>query len=165
MQKIRWLSAVALAALALSGCVDRQAQIARGKYLVSVIGCADCHTPGGSTGKPDLSRFMGGGDAQIEVTGIGVFTPPNLTPDKATGLGKWSEDQIVTAMTTGVIPDGRILSPAMPWQDFAHLTKDDAHAIAAYLKSLQPVSRATPPPGAPKPAAPGVLFTESQRPA
>ncbi|HEV2365491.1 MAG TPA: cytochrome c [Caulobacteraceae bacterium] len=166
MQKMRLRGAVALAALALGACgQNHQAQVARGKYLVTVMGCSDCHTPGGFTPKPDMSRYLGGSDIEFEMTGIGVFTPPNLTPDKATGLGNWTEDQIVTAITTGVIPSGRILAPAMPWQDFAHLSKDDARDIAAYLETLQPVSHAIPPPGAPKPAAPGVLFTVAQRPA
>ncbi|MEI9889966.1 MAG: hypothetical protein WDN45_04385 [Caulobacteraceae bacterium] len=63
----------------------------------------------------------------------------------------------MAAITTGVTPDGRILSPAMPWPDFSHLTKDDAEAVAAYLQSLPPVANKTPAPGAPKPAAADVL--------
>jgi hypothetical protein len=57
-----------------------------------------------------------------------------------------TEDQIVTAIQTGEPPDGRILAPIMPWQAFANLTKDDAYAIAAYLKSLKPVDHAVPGP-------------------
>ena len=77
---------------------------------------------------------------------LGIFYPPNLTPDPEPGLGKWSEQDIVTSLHTGLRPDGRQLAPIMPWRAYAHLTQDDAFAIAAYLKSLPPVSHAVPPP-------------------
>jgi mono/diheme cytochrome c family protein len=75
-----------------------------------------------------------------------VFHGPNLTPDNETGLGTWSETDIVTAIRTGVRPDGRELAPIMPWRAFANLTTPDAKAIAAYLKSLPPVSNKVPGP-------------------
>ena len=115
-------------------------QVARGKYLVSVGGCNDCHTPGNFLGKADMTRYLGGSDVGFDMPGLGVFVGPNLTPDKATGLGNWSAKQIVTALKTGVRPDGRQLAPTMPWMAFANLTNSDAYAIAAYLKSLKPVS-------------------------
>ena len=59
-----------------------------------------------------------------------MFHGPNLTPDKETGLGNWSTDEIVAALQTGVRPDKRILAPIMPWKALAQLTKDDAMAIA-----------------------------------
>ena len=111
----------------------------RGEYLVHIGGCGDCHTPGYFLGKPDLARYLGGSDVGFELPGLGTFVGPNLTPDGKTGLGAWSEEQIVTAIQTGQTPEGRILAPVMPWRDFAHLTKSDAFAIAAYLKSLKPV--------------------------
>jgi hypothetical protein len=77
----------------------------------------------------------------FDLPGLGTFVGPNLTPDNETGLGSWSKDEIVTAIQTGVRPDGRILAPIMPWRAFAGLTKADAGAIADYLKSLPPVSR------------------------
>lgn len=115
-------------------------QIARGKYLVTIGSCTDCHTPGSFFGKPDISKFLGGSDVGFAIPHLGVFVGPNLTPDKATGLGNWTTAQIVTALTTGVTPQGRKLAPMMPYQAYAHLTKSDALAIAAYLKSLPPVS-------------------------
>src|SRR5262250_1470398 len=143
---MRW-SLVALAALAIAGgCAvsgvagAESAQLAHGKYLVQLGGCTDCHTPGHLLGKPDLSRFLGGSDVGSEVPGLGVFVAPNLTPDKVTGLGNWTKDQIAAAIQTGVRPDGRILAPIMPWRAYAGLTKSDAGAIADYLKSLPPVS-------------------------
>jgi mono/diheme cytochrome c family protein len=116
------------------------AEVARGKYLVTLAACTDCHTPGSFFGKPDMTRFLGGSDVGFAVPGVGVFVAQNLTPDMQTGLGSWSEPQIVTALTTGKVPDGRILVPIMPWHAYANLTIPDALAIAAYLKSLPPVS-------------------------
>jgi len=126
------------------------AQIARGKYLVTLGGCNDCHTPGYFRGQPDMSRFLGGSDVAFEIPGLGVFVGPNITPDKETGIGNWSRDQIVTAIQTGKRPDGRILAPVMPWHAYGQLTADDAQAIAAFLQSLEPLSHKVP-----KPVTPG----------
>jgi mono/diheme cytochrome c family protein len=123
-----------------------QDQIARGKYLVNLGLCTDCHAPGFFFGKPDDQRFLGGSEVGFEIPELGVFHGPNLTPDKETGLGNWSNEQLVTAFQTGVRPDGRILAPIMPWKAFAQLTRDDAMAIAAYLKSLPPVKNKVPGP-------------------
>lgn len=122
------------------------AQIARGKYFVTLGGCNDCHTPGYFFGEPDMSRFLGGSDVGFEIPGQGVFVGRNITPDEETGIGTWTQDQIVTSIQTGERPDGRILAPIMPWHAFAQLTKDDATAIAAYLQSLEPVSNPVPGP-------------------
>jgi mono/diheme cytochrome c family protein len=122
------------------------AEIERGKYLVGFGGCIDCHTPGYFFGKPDMPRALAGSEVGFEIPGLGVFYGPNLTPDKATGLGSWSKEQIVTALQTGVRPDGRHLVPIMPWKAFANLTKADANAIAAYLQSLPPLSNKVPGP-------------------
>jgi mono/diheme cytochrome c family protein len=127
-------------------------QIARGKYLVALGGCEDCHTPGHFFGKPDMTRDLGGSDVGFEIPGLGVFVGRNLTPDNETGLGKWTAKEIVTALTAGKRPDGRVLAPIMPWRAFAHLTKSDAYAIAAYLKSLRPVRNDVPGPFGPNDA-------------
>jgi mono/diheme cytochrome c family protein len=119
---------------------------ARGKYLVSIAGCNDCHTPGYFFGKPDPSRFLGGSEVGFEVPGLGVFHGPNLTPDKETGLGGWTDAQIVTAITTGKRPDGRELAPIMPWRAFANFTREDVSAIVAYLRTLPPVKNKAPGP-------------------
>jgi len=145
---------VVAAALVLTGSMRHAAaadskQIARGKYLVIIAGCSDCHTPGSLMGKPDMSRFLGGSDVSFAIPGLGVFPGRNLTPDKETGLGNWTTKQIITAFTTGVRPDGRILAPIMPWEALGKLTKSDQRAIAAYLKSLKPVKNAVPGPFGP----------------
>jgi len=95
------------------------AAIARGKYLVGIASCHDCHTPGYFLGKPDMARYLGGSDVGFELPGLGVFHGPNLTPDKETGLGNWTDAQVLTALQTGVRPDGRVLAPIMPWRAFA----------------------------------------------
>ena len=136
---IRCLIAGALAAVSLNLAYADDAQVARGKYLVTIASCNDCHTPGYFFGKPDMARFLGGSEVGFEIPGLGVFAGPNLTPDKETGLGGWTDEQVATALTTGVRPDGRQLAPIMPWRAFASLTKADAAAIVTFLRSLPPV--------------------------
>jgi mono/diheme cytochrome c family protein len=154
---LRLAALVTFALLPLSAvlgalCGDARAddaQVARGKYLVSVIPCTDCHTPGTFLGKPDFSRYLGGSEVGFEVPGLGVFYGPNLTPDKETGLGNWTNEQIATAITDGKRPDGRVLAPPMPSDVFKNLTHADALAIAAYLKTLPPISNKVPGPFGP----------------
>ncbi|MBB4015878.1 mono/diheme cytochrome c family protein [Chelatococcus caeni] len=149
------MSRILLVFLAASGIAQalpalaEDAEVARGKYLVTIGGCNDCHTPGYLFGSPDMSRFLGGSDVGFEIPGEGVFVGRNITPDNETGIGSWTKEQIVTAIQTGERPDGRILAPIMPWHAFANLTPDDAMAIAAYLKSLPPVSHEVPGPFGP----------------
>jgi mono/diheme cytochrome c family protein len=143
---------IATAVLGMAGVTSLQAQtaeVARGKYLVVLGGCTDCHTPGFFFGKPDNARLLGGSEVGFELPGLGVFHGPNLTPDKETGLGSWTKAQIVAALQTGKRPDGRELAPIMPWRALASLTKDDANAIAAYLMSLPAVSNKVPGPFGP----------------
>jgi mono/diheme cytochrome c family protein len=151
-----WLSVALLTGLAIAtgyavsqGIDSESAQVARGKYLVQLGGCTDCHTPGHFFGRPDMARFLGGSDLGLEVPGLGTFVAPNLTPDNDTGLGTWTKDEIVKAIQTGVRPDGRILAPIMPWRGYASLTKSDAAAIVEYLRSLPPVTNKVPGPFGP----------------
>jgi mono/diheme cytochrome c family protein len=125
------------------------ANIARGKYLVGIAGCNDCHTPGYFFGKPDMTRFLSGSEVGFEMPGLGVFYGPNLTPDRETGLGTWSAAQIAAAITKGVRPDGRMLAPIMPWHAFKILTRQDTDAIVAYLKRLPAVKNKVPGPFGP----------------
>jgi mono/diheme cytochrome c family protein len=142
-------AAIALAASTLTAAAADPAAIARGKYLVTIASCHDCHTPGYFLGKPDMARYLGGSDVGFELPGLGVFHGPNLTPDKETGLGTWTDAQVLTALQTGVRPDGRVLAPIMPWRAFASLTKPDAEAIVAFLRSVPPVSHRAPGPFGP----------------
>ena len=92
-----------------------------------------------------MKRYLGGSDVGFEVPGLGVFYAPNLTPDKETGLGNWTKQEIATAIKTGKRPDGRILAAPMPVGSFKNLSHSDALAIAAYLKSLPPIKQHTGP--------------------
>jgi mono/diheme cytochrome c family protein len=147
-------------------------QIDRGKYLVTIAGCNDCHTPGALLGKPDFSRTLGGSDVGFGISGVGVFVGQNLTPDKETGLGNWTTEQIIAAITKGERPDGRELFPVMPYPELSNLTADDAQAIVAYLKSLPAVKNAVPGPFGPKDdpstfvsvVIPGNVYTKLPKP-
>jgi mono/diheme cytochrome c family protein len=143
-------AAALIAALPLSAAVAADpAAVARGKYLVGIGGCNDCHTPGYFFGKPEMARFLAGSEVGFEMPGLGVFYGPNLTPDKATGLGNWTDAQVIAALQKGERPDGRMLAPIMPWHAFASLTKQDANAIVAFLRSLPAVANKVPGPFGP----------------
>jgi len=133
-----------------------QSQTQRGEYLVTIMDCTGCHTPGTFLGKPDGQRPLAGSEVGFQIPGLGIFYPPNLTPDPETGLGKWSEADIIKAVRTGVRPDGRQLVPIMPYHSYGKLTDADAQALAGYLKSLKPVGNQVPGPVGPneKPSAP-----------
>ncbi len=161
---------VKIIAVALAGaCAPLAAQaadpaaVARGKYLVTIAGCHDCHTPGYFLGKPDMARYLGGSDVGFELPGLGVFVGPNLTPDKETGLGNWTDAQVVAALQTGARPDGRMLAPIMPYHAFANLTPEDAQAIVAFLRSVPPVRHKVAGPFGPA-QEPQVLFMKVVRP-
>ena len=115
------------------------AQVARGKYLVTIAGCSDCHTPGALIGAADMKRYLGGSDVGFSIPGQGVFVGQNLTPDKETGLGDWTDEQIATAIRKGKRPDGSELSGVMPSAELSHLTDADVSAVVAFLRSLPPV--------------------------
>jgi mono/diheme cytochrome c family protein len=120
--------------------------IERGEYLASIMDCTGCHTAGALAGAPDPERYLAGSDIGFQIPGLGVFYPPNLTPDAETGLGKWSEDEIMLAVRGGLRPDGRELVPIMPWPSYSALTDEDAQALVAYLKSLPPMKFQSPGP-------------------
>jgi len=126
-----------------------ESEVERGRYLVNSSLCTDCHTPDYFFGKPDPDRYLGGSNVGFELPGLSTLYPPNLTPDPETGLGKWSTDEIVAALQAGKRPDGRELAPIMPWRAFSKLKHEDVTAIAAFLKSLPPVSHKVPGPFGP----------------
>lgn len=154
MLKITLAAALALAALP----VLADEAVDRGRYIATIAGCGDCHTPGYFLGQPDMARALGGSEVGFEMPGLGIFHGPNLTPDAETGLGTWTAEQIVTAVRTGQRPDGRMLAPVMPWMNLAALTDEDAFALAAYLQSLPPVSNRVPGPVGPDQPAPAFVL-------
>jgi Cytochrome c, mono- and diheme variants len=132
------------ATLSTATPVPAQDRVQRGEYLAAIMDCTGCHTPGTLLGKPDLQRYLAGSEVGFQIPGLGIFYPPNLTPDPETGLGRWSEADIVKAVRTGVRPDGRVLAPVMPYHSYAKLTDADAQALASYLKSLEPIRNQVP---------------------
>src|SRR6478672_13470997 len=113
---------------------DSQAfgQIQNGRYLAIAADCAACHTVP-DTGKP----FAGG--RPIE-TPFGNIVAPNITPDRDTGIGAWSDDEFERSVRKGVRRAGGLLYPAMPYNAFTKLSPDDVLAIRAYLNTVTPVS-------------------------
>lgn len=118
--------------------------VARGEYLVRAVGhCGECHTPRSAlTMAVDNSRFLAGNPKK---TGPEGQATPNITPDKTTGLGDWTEEQIVTYLGTGNRPDGDVAGGLMgetiqgTLAGYKDLTKADLQAIARYLKSIPAV--------------------------
>ena len=114
---------------------------ARGEYLVRAMGhCGECHTPRTMTMATDNSRFLGGNPKGPEDAAV-----PNITPDNATGLGKWSAEDIAEYLGTGNKPDGDVAGGLMgeviegTLAGYKDLTKADRLAIAEYLKTIPPI--------------------------
>lgn len=148
-------------------------QLARGKYLVTVAGCNDCHTPwkmGANGPEPDMTRMLSGHPeslalppapvlpegpwvATVAATNTAFASPAgtaftaNLTPDPETGLGKWTLQNFVDTIRTGRHwGRGRRILPPMPWPMYRHFTDEDFAAIFAYLRSIPPIRNKVPPP-------------------
>jgi mono/diheme cytochrome c family protein len=156
--------------------------LARGKYLVTIAGCNDCHTPfkptanGGA--EPDMSRMLSGhpeafalppapklpeGPWLVTVAATntawagpwGTSYTANLTPDPETGLGKWALRNFVDTIRTGRHwGRGRPILPPMPWPMYRHFTDEDLAAIFAYLQSIPAIRNKVPQPLPPAVAAP-----------
>ena len=107
------------------------AAVERGRYLASAADCASCHTVISSN-----HPFSGG--RPIE-TPFGTLVAPNITPDRETGIGAWSDDEFDAAVRKGMRRDGKRLYPAMPFPYFARMTREDVKDIRAYLATIEPV--------------------------
>ena len=162
-----------------------QARVERGKYLVTVGGCNDCHTPlkmGAKGPEPDMSRMLSGHPDSFPITAgtapvsdkwmmtaaasgtafsgpWGVSFAANLTPDQNTGIGIWTEDMFMKTLRTGRhMGVSREILPPMPWFNYGEMTDADLKAVYAYLRTIPPVHNqvATPlPPAAPQVARSG----------
>lgn len=107
--------------------------LANGRVMFIAGGCASCHA---SPDQPDRTR-LGGGRALHSP--FGAFYAPNISPDPADGVGRWSEADFVTAMTKGTSPDGRHYYPSFPYTSYQRMTPADLRDLFAYLKTLAPV--------------------------
>jgi mono/diheme cytochrome c family protein len=127
-----WLSGQATAAPAPDA-----AELERGAYLAAAGGCVSCHT----ADRPDAPPMAGG---RALPTPFGTFYAPNITPDRTTGIGNWSVDDVVRALREGRRPDGQPYYPAFPYPAYAGLTEADARAIGAWLLAQPPVNQPVP---------------------
>ena len=143
--KIAITAFVVTTALPSTAALADQGLIKRGAYLARIMDCAGCHMPRDATGMPVEAAGLSGGTVGFEIPGMGIFWPPNLTPEP-TGLGEWSQDDIATALRTGVRPDGRVLAPVMPWPSYAALSDVDMRALTAFLATMPPVESERHPP-------------------
>jgi mono/diheme cytochrome c family protein len=115
----------------------------RGTYLMqSIVACGNCHTPKGPTG--DIPGMELAGMTPFEDLPQFTVHTPNLTPDKETGLGNWTDEQIINAIREGVRPDGSIIGPPMPIGLYRGMSDIDVKAIVAYLRSVKPIKNKIP---------------------
>jgi mono/diheme cytochrome c family protein len=153
---------IATALLVAAGSAHAQSGVERGKYLVSTImTCQNCHTPKGERGAPIFERDLSSGLTWDEPPF--KVTASNITQDKETGIGSWTDAQIKTALRKGERPNGVHLAAIMPADFYEVLTESDLNSIVAYLRTVKPVKQDTPvpiyrialprniPPGAEKP--------------
>ena len=136
--------------LALAGCgaapvaVERSAAVLeRGRYLVETTAyCGACHTPIGPGGKSLEGMALAGGRI-LEQRGFRAVVP-NITPDRETGIGRWSDAEIRTALREGRRPDGSLIGPPMPIEMYRQLSDADMAAIIAYLRTVPAVRHDVP---------------------
>ena len=115
------------------------AEIARGKYVFGATGGCGCHTESGNPAKPANS-----GGRKYEGP-FGTVYASNITPDPKTGIGNWTDEQIVTAIRLGRRPNGERLVPVHPYTVFNGMAAEDLRVLVAFLRTVKPVSRPTPP--------------------
>ncbi|WP_084536606.1 c-type cytochrome [Azospirillum halopraeferens] len=125
-----------------AGGAAAETPLERGRVLMNgIVACGNCHTPQGPGGPVAGMELAGGGPVETE-----VFTAyaPNLTPDPDTGLGRWSDAEIIAAIREGRRPDGSLIGPPMPIHYYRGISDEDAAALVAYLRALAPVRNAVP---------------------
>ena len=168
-------AATALPAFAADTGTAQPEKVARGKYLVTIAGCNDCHTPwkpGPNGPAPDMTRMLSGhpeamsmpaapqpqGPWLVSAAGTntawsgpwGVSFTANLTPDLETGLGKWTLRNFVDTIRSGRhLGRGRQILPPMPIPMYKHMTDDDLEAVFAYLQTIPAIRNRVPEPLAP----------------
>jgi mono/diheme cytochrome c family protein len=120
--------------------------VERGRYLVnSVMGCTGCHSPidASKPGAPPLEGKLGAGALWADAE-LPWVVAPNITPDKETGAGTWSDDTLARAIREGIGHDGRALFPLMPYPNYKDMSDEDLASVIAYIRTLPPVHNALP---------------------
>ena len=160
------LSFIFILAIATSAGASNQSQndtLQHGKYIATIAGCTDCHTPlkpeyqdptklnfdqlkvlafnGASAA--DQTRLLAGGRA-FDLGPAGILLTRNLTPDEQTGLGSWTDGQIRLAVKTGVDNEGKVLFPVMPYHVYNSMADADLEAVITYIRSVDPISNEVP---------------------
>jgi cytochrome c553 len=121
--------------------------VKRGEYLVDTLMCALCHSPVDENKRLIPGMRLAGG-LRFELQPFGEFATANLTSDKETGLGSWTDAEIKRVITQGTLRDGtRLLPYPMDWPSFALMSEDDLNAIVAYLRTVPPIRNKIPAPG------------------
>ena len=122
-------------------------RLARGKYLfIGLAGCAGCHSPHDwkSHGAPIPEGAEGSGEV-MPLEGVpGTIVAPNLTPDRETGSGTWTDDQLARSIREGIGHDGRTLFPMMPYEHFKQMSDEDLASVVVYIRSLPPIRNPLP---------------------
>lgn len=127
-----------------SSAQESEALLARGEYLVeSIAGCGNCHTPKTPDGAP-VSDMNLAGAFIIDEPGLFKAYAPNITMDVETGIGSWSDEEIIRAIREGFRPDGTLIGPPMPVPFYRDISDRDVRAIVAYLRTLDPVDNVVP---------------------
>jgi mono/diheme cytochrome c family protein len=138
-------AAIAAALIAFAGSAFAQGSAERGKYLVNTImTCQNCHTPKGDRGAPIFDQDLSGGLSWDEPPF--KVTAPNITQDKKTGIGDWTEAQIKGALRTGKRPNGVQLAEVMPTSFYGIVTEKDMDSIVTYLRTVKAVDNKVPDP-------------------
>jgi mono/diheme cytochrome c family protein len=123
-------------------------RLARGEYLTeNVLNCFACHSDRDWTqhDAPIVPGTKGAGTPTFPLKDLpGSVHPPNITPDKETGAGNWTDDQLARAIREGIGNDGRALFPFMPYENFRSLSDEDLASVIVYLRSIPPVRRSVP---------------------
>ena len=136
-----FIAAVLSAAI---GSARAQSPVERGNYLVNtVLSCGNCHTPKGPTG--DIMDKALSGGLEFDEPPFKA-TASNITPDKDTGIGKWSDADIKKLLRTGVKPNGTPIAVVMPTGFYEIMTDGDLNAVVAYLRTLKPIANKVPDP-------------------
>jgi mono/diheme cytochrome c family protein len=136
---LRLASAVVLMAVAAcAGTAHSQTPLERGTYLMrSIVACGNCHTENTPQGPKPGMELAGG--TKIEEPNLFIAAVPNITPDPETGIGKWTDQQIIASIREGRRPDGSIIGPPMPIGLYRGLSDEDVQAIVAYMRTVKPV--------------------------
>lgn len=114
----------------------------RGKALMNgIVACGNCHTPQGPNGPVPGMELAGG--TPFDEKPFTAYAS-NITPDPETGIGRWTDEQLMTAIREGKRPDGSLIGPPMPYEFYRHLSDNDVRAIVAYLRSVPAVKNAVP---------------------